>query len=188
MIEVLWRKQQFLVKLEKMRITKKMIIFVRQNKNKPNPEAEAEGGSNKNKSGDENEQLTEISKNSKNTAEKSNRVNVSIRKEIEEEKKITENFENIGNIRNNEHNITHELEMKNKEIVDFSNIKKNQTEEEKPDNSDYLIEWWKNLKKSFCLENIFSILKYLNAKLDGIPNKEIEKKVYLFNLKKDGND
>ena len=99
------------------------------------------------------EKKTEISKSDiKNS--------ISIRKDLEEEKKMTENHEN--------HDNTEEL-------------MKNSIDEKLEENDQYFIcEWWKNMKKSIVLENILSVIQYFNYKLDGVPDKQIEKKVKEF--------
>ena len=151
MVEVIWAKQAVFLKLEKMNITKKMAQFYIQNKIK-----QKNGDSLTNKKSDENEQLTEISKNYKNSPNKS--AQISIRKEEEEEKKINDAVE-----------------------ID-DNKKKSILEEEKKEESyeSMMCEWWKGLKKKFVLENIFSVIKFLNFKLDGITQKELPKKVFFY--------
>lgn len=158
MIEVLWRKQQFFAKLEKMKITKKMLQFYSQNKNKQKKEDMS------NKSEDK-EQLTQVSKNYKNnTLEKSGHI--SIRNEIEEEEKgITNNVQ-----LQNEHQNNNNKSLENRE-----------NEEEKNDidmNYERFSLFWQKIKREFRIENIFSVINYLNIKLNGVAERDIPKKVF----------
>lgn len=145
-----------------MRITEKMIKFHQNNKNQQNLVVI-----------EDNEPLTEISRNNHNT--KSDKPShISIRHdnvEEEEEKKITEHSENNEN------------PDKNSNMPPEDNYDNNNREEEKNDNhTDHkkIIEQWKQLKKSFLLNNIFAVIQYMNIKLEGIVEKQISKEVFIF--------
>ena len=173
MLEVLWVKQHFFRKIEGMRLTEKMIRFYQNNKNQQKLEADQPKN-------EEQEQLTQISKNYNSPKEKT--THVSIRHdqdEEEEEKKMTEHAENIehqahnpnnqkeiNNISQNNQNDNHnddEEELKNDDVIDYKAI----------------LEWWKDLKKSFVLKNISAVIKYFNLKLEGVVERQISKKVLI---------
>lgn len=156
LIEVIWRKQQLFLKLEKMRITKKMIQFYQQNKTKQKTE------NSKHEKSDE--QLTEISKNDKLSPNKS--AQISIRKEEdEEEKKMTENFEPIPHSKKKKEPEPQQDHIEEEKIVENQEM--------------MIYEWWKGIKKGFVLDNILSVVKYLNIKLEGVNERNLETKVGL---------
>lgn len=124
-----------------------MIQFHQQNKNKANQE-----GQNQNKS-EEKDQLTEIKTYKSQNFEKSGHV--SIRNDLEEEKKMTEN------------NLNDPIRTAN--IT--QNIERNETK------YDSIIVLWEKHKKNFRFQNIFSIIQYLNLKINTSSEKEISKNV-----------
>lgn len=147
---MLWRKQQLFLKLEKMRITRRMILFHRQNKARLRGEEQLHNKS--------DEQLTEISKHQRNSPNKSQ---VSIRKEEEEEKKMNQA----------EQARLPEQEPRSPEE------EKSSAQREEEDSEKAILDWWQVVRKGFLLENALSIIRFLNLKLDGIPERDIEKRV-----------
>lgn len=107
---------------------------------------------------DENQQLTQISKASQHSPSKPGQV--SIRKEPEEEKKI--NNESL-------------LERK-------PGVSRSLIEEEKNNGEELseraVLEWWEELRKGFVLGNVLSVVRFLNMRLEGVSERDIESKVH----------